>query len=161
VPPAELTADVLYQLGALDALARAAGERVRYLKPHGALYHAVNTRPEQAQAVIDAVVQYGGLPVLGLPGSPFLLLAEAEGLPVVAEGFADRGYREDGSLVPRSEPGAVLSDPAAVAAQAVRLVAEGRVRSLCVHGDSPDAPGLAAAIRDALAGEDVRVEAFA
>lgn len=161
VPPDELTADVLYQLGALDGLARAVGGGVGYLKPHGALYHAVATHEEQARAVIAAVVAYGGLPVLGLPGSPFLLLAEQAGLPVVPEGYADRGYRPDGSLVPRSEAGAVLTDPEEVAAQALRLVEAGTVRSLCVHGDSPGAPRLAAAVRAALAEADVEVAPFA
>jgi UPF0271 protein len=160
LPAAELTAEVLYQLGALDGLARVAGDRVRYLKPHGALYHAVNVRPEQAQAVLDAVAEYGGLPVMGLPGSPFLLLAEAAGLPVVTEGFADRGYRPDGGLVPRDRPGALLTDPAAAAAQAVRLAGEG-VDSLCVHGDSPGAVAIAAAVREALARERVEVAPFA
>ena len=161
VPAEDLAADVLYQLGALDGLARAAGGAVGYLKPHGALYHAVAAREEQARAVVGAVVAYGGLPVLGLPGSLFLALAEEAGLPVVAEGYADRGYRPDGSLVPRSEAGAVLTDPAEVAAQAVRLARTGSVRSICVHGDSPGAPRLAAAVRVALAEGDVPVAPFA
>jgi UPF0271 protein len=161
VPPAELAADVLYQLGALDGLARAAGGAVAYLKPHGALYHAVARDRGQAAAVVEAVVAYGGLPVVGLPGAVLLDLAAAAELPGVSAGFADRGYRDDGSLVPRSEPGAVLDDPAAAAEQAVRLVREGRVRSLCVHGDSPGAADIAAAVRAALEDEGVRVAAFA
>lgn len=161
VPPAELDADVLYQLGALDGIARAAGARVAYVKPHGALYHAVSRHPEQAQAVLRAVTAFGGLPVLGLAGSPFLSAVSAAGLEAVGEGFADRGYLPDGTLVPRSEPGALLLDPAAVAAQAVRLAASGAVRSLCVHGDSPGAPGLAAAVRTALAAAGVTVAPFA
>ncbi|NYJ02030.1 UPF0271 protein [Nocardioides thalensis] len=161
VPADELTADVLYQLGALDGLARAVGGAIGYLKPHGALFHAVTTHEEQARAVVTAVVEHGGLPVLGLPGSLFLTLAEEAGLPVVPEGYADRGYRPDGSLVPRSEAGAVLTDPEEVAAQAVRLAEAGTVRSLCVHGDSPGAPRLAAAVRAALAEADVAVAPFA
>ncbi|GAB2985889.1 5-oxoprolinase subunit PxpA [Nocardioides montaniterrae] len=157
--PAELTADVLYQLGALDGLARVAGTSVRYLKPHGALYHAVNQRPEQSQAVIDAVVEYGGLPVMGLPGSPFLLLAEAAGLTVVTEGFADRGYLPDGGLVPRGQAGALLESPSEAAAQAVSLAPA--VDSLCVHGDSPGAVAIAAAVRAALSESGVEVAAFA
>jgi len=159
VPPAELTADVLYQLGALDGLARVAGSGVVYLKPHGALYHAVNARPEQAQAVIDAVVEYGGLPVMGLPGSPFLLLAEAAGLPVVTEGFADRGYLPDGGLVPRGQVGALLESPDEAARQAVRLAPT--VDSLCVHGDSPGAVAIAAAVRAALERAGTEVAPFA
>lgn len=161
VPSAELEADVLYQLSALDGLARAAGVRVAYLKPHGALYHAVSAHPAQAAAVIGAVHAFGGLPVLGLAGSAFLDAVEAAGLEAVGEGFADRAYLPDGGLVPRSEPGAVLTDPAAVAAQAVRLASSGGVRSLCVHGDSPGAPELAAAVRAALSSAGVAVEPFA
>lgn len=159
--PAELAADVLYQLGALDSLARTAGGAVAYLKPHGALYHAVTTDPGQASAVVEAVVAYGGLPVLGLPDSAFLRIAADAGLPVVTEGFADRGYLPDGGLVPRSEPGALLYEPADVAAQAVRLAEAGEVRSLCVHGDTPGAAASAAAARDALAAAGIAVEPFA
>jgi len=160
VAPDDLAADVLYQLGALDGIARAAGGGVGYLKPHGALYHAVTRHEAQARAVVDAVVAYGGLPVLGLPGSLFLTMAEEAGLPAIGEGFADRAYRSDGSLVPRSEPGALIADPAAAAAQALRLAGAG-VRSLCVHGDSPGAPALAAAVRTALSDAGVTVAAFA
>lgn len=161
VPAAELEADVLYQLGALDGIARAAGGRVAYVKPHGALYHAVSRHPEQAEAVVAAVVAHGGLPVLGLAGSAFLAAVDAAGLEAVPEGFADRAYLPDGGLVPRSEPGAVLADPAAVAEQAVRLATSGTVRSLCVHGDSPGAPGLAAAVRAALDLAGLPVGSFA
>ena len=158
VPPAELTADVLYQLGALDGLARVAGSRVTYLKPHGALYHAVNQRPEQAQAVIDAVVEYGGLPVLGLPGSPFLVLAEAARLTVVTEGFADRGYLPDGGLVPRGQEGAMVESPELAAEQAVALASS--VDSLCVHGDSADAVAITAAVRAGLEAAGIEVAPF-
>ena len=161
VPPDELAADVLYQLGALDGIARAAGGRVAYVKPHGALYHAVTRHEGQARAVVEAVVAYGGLPVLGLPDSLLLTIAAEAGLPTVGEGFADRAYRPDGSLVPRGEPGAVLTDPAAAAEQAVRLAAAGQVRSLCVHGDSPGAVAIAAAVRAALDDAGVPVAAFA
>lgn len=161
VAPEELAADVLFQLGALDGLARVAGGAVAYLKPHGALYHAVGSHEGQARAVVEAVVAYGGMPVLGLPGSLFLQLADEAGLPTVGEGFADRGYLPDGGLVPRSEPGALLSDPAEVAAQAVRLARAGTVRSLCLHGDSPSAAASGAAVRAALADAGVTVAAFA
>jgi UPF0271 protein len=161
VPADELAADVLYQLGALDGIARAAGGRVAYVKPHGALYHAVSRHPEQSQAVVDAVVAYGGLPVLGLAGSAFLAAVADAGLEAVGEGFADRAYLPDGGLVPRSRAGAVLTDPVAVAAQAVELARSGDVRSLCVHGDSPGAPQLAAAVRAALERAELPVGAFA
>lgn len=161
VAPDDLEADVLYQLSALSGLAGAAGGRVAYLKPHGALYHSVSQHPAQADAVIAAVVAFGGLPVVGLAGSPFLAQVATAGLPTVGEGFADRAYLPDGGLVPRSEPGAVLGDPAAVAAQAVRLAASGEVQSLCIHGDSPGAAASAAAVRAALSHAGIVVEAFA
>lgn len=166
VPAAELEADVLYQVGALDGIARAAGGRVAYLKPHGALYHAVQRRTHVARAVLRAVVAFNhahgtALSVLGQPDTTFLDFAEEAGVGAVAEGFADRGYLSDGSLVPRSEPGAVLSDPADAAAQALSLARSGSVRSLCVHGDSPNAPVLAAAVREALTRAGVTVAAFA
>lgn len=161
VPPAELEAEVLYQLGALDAIARAAGGGVTYVKPHGALYHAVSEHDGQARAVIAAVSAFGGLPVLGLAGSPFLEAVSAAGLPAVGEGFADRAYLPDGGLVPRSEPGAVLTDADSVAEQAVRLARSEQVRSICLHGDSPGAVESAAAVRAALAEAGVTVAAFA
>ncbi|TYL46006.1 LamB/YcsF family protein [Nocardioides sp. BGMRC 2183] len=161
VAPDDLRADVLYQLGALEGLARASGTRVAYLKPHGALYHALRSDRGQAEAVVQAVLDFGGLPVLGFPGAVVLDLATEAGLPVVAEGFADRAYRSDGTLVPRTEPGALLTDPDAVAAQAAALASDGAVGSLCVHGDSPDAPALAAAVRRGLESAGMRIAAFA
>lgn len=159
ISPEDLFADVVYQVGALRALA-APGRTVRYLKPHGALYHAVNRDEGQAQAVVDAARVLGELPVLGLPGSLFLEIAEGEGLRTFAEGFADRRYDDDGSLVPRDRPGAVLEDPDEAAEQAVRLAREGLVRSLCVHGDSPRAVTLAAAVRSALGEAQIEVRSF-
>src|SRR4051794_22201295 len=128
VARAELTDDVLYQLAALDGIARAEGGRVRYLKPHGALYNAAVHHEGQARALVDAVVAYDrGLPVLGLPGSALLREAEAAGLRTVPEGFADRGYTPEGTLVPRRSPGALVSDPELVAERAVRMAVEGVV----------------------------------
>ncbi len=141
---------VLYQLGALEAFARAAGSSVRYVKPHGALYNAIVHHPQQAAAVVDAIITYNpGLPLLGLAQSVSMTAATAAGLAFVAEGFADRAYTEDGRLVPRGEPGAVLVDAPAVAAQAV-LLARRDVRSICVHSDTPGAATLARAVADAL-----------
>lgn len=176
--PEDLAADVLYQVGALDALARAAGGRVAYVKPHGALYHATVTHEGQARAVVEAAVAFARgsareLPVLGLPGSALLAIAAEAGLPAVPEAFADRGYRADGTLVPRSEPGALVTDPDEVAARVVRLATAGTVvavdgtevevtaASVCLHGDTPGAVAAAAATRAALAAAGVRVRAFA
>jgi 5-oxoprolinase (ATP-hydrolysing) subunit A len=174
VEPGELADDVLYQLAALDGVARASGGRVRYVKPHGALYNAVVTHEAQAAAVVAAVRDLDpSLPVLGLPGSALLRAAADAGLRTVAEGFADRGYTADGTLVPRREPGALVHDPAQVAARAVRMAAEGvveavdgitvpvAVESVCVHGDTPGAVELARAVRAALAGSGLGPAAFA
>ncbi|MCF6509275.1 LamB/YcsF family protein [Blastococcus sp. MG754426] len=173
VAPDELAADVLYQLAALDGVARAAGGRVSYVKPHGALYNAVVHHAAQARAVVEAVAAYdAGLPLLGLPGSLLLSTAEDAGLPTVAEGFADRGYAPDGTLVPRGAAGALVHDPAVVAERAVRMAADGavvavdgsvvrvEVASVCVHGDTPGAVRLARTVRAALEVAGLRVGPF-
>jgi 5-oxoprolinase (ATP-hydrolysing) subunit A len=174
VPPAELTDDVLYQLAALDGIARAEGGRVAYVKPHGALYNAAVHHEGQARAVVEAVAAYDrALPVLGLPGSSLLRRAEAAGLRPVPEGFADRGYTAEGTLVPRREPGALVTDPAAVAERAVRMAVDGvvtavdgtavdlAVASVCVHGDTPGAVQLARGVRAALEGAGLSPAPFA
>jgi len=174
VPPDELTADVLYQLGALEAFAKAAGSRVRYVKPHGALYNRIARDPVQAAAVVEAIRRYDpALPLLTLPGSVAMEAAGEAGIPSVGEGFADRAYTAEGRLVSRREPGAVLHDPEQVAARAVVMATEHRVeaaggeqvavevRSLCVHGDTPGAVDLARAVRTALEHVGVTLEAFA
>jgi UPF0271 protein len=174
VPPDELTADVLYQLGALEAFAKAAGSRVRYVKPHGALYNRIARDPVQAAAVVEAIRRYDpALPLLTLPGSVAMEAAGEAGIPSVGEGFADRAYTAEGRLVSRREPGAVLHDPEQVAARAVVMATEHRVeaaggeqvavevRSLCVHGDTPGAVDLARAVRTALEHAGVTLEAFA
>jgi UPF0271 protein len=149
LPVAELTRTVVEQVRLLDRIARAAGGTVAYVKPHGALYTTIVDHEPQARAVVAAMTSLDApLPLLGLPGSLALDLAARAGLPVVHEGFADRAYTAEGRLVPRSEPGAVLGDPAAVAAQARRLL--GEVASICVHSDSPGALDLARAVRAAL-----------
>ncbi|MGB0099297.1 MAG: 5-oxoprolinase subunit PxpA [Nocardioides sp.] len=171
--PADLRADVLYQIGALDALARAAGTRVSYVKPHGALYNAAVHDHEQARAVVEAVTAYdASLPLLGLPGSALLAAGDAAGLRSVREAFADRGYTPEGTLVPRRDAGALISDPDTVAARVLRLVSEGTVQavdgsvvevradSVCVHGDSPGAVAMARAVRDRLADAGVTMRAF-
>ncbi len=171
--PAGLAADLLYQVGALRAMAVAAGTDVVYLKPHGALYNTAVHHEGHAGAVVDAAVAAGGLPVLGLPGSRLLALAADAGLVTVAEAFADRGYSPEGTLVPRSEPGALLPDVDAVVERARRLAVEGVIvavdgtelaveaRSLCLHGDTPEAVGHARAVADALAEAGVAVAPFA
>jgi UPF0271 protein len=133
------------QVAALSGIARSCGTDVSYVKPHGALYNRVVDDEDQARAVLAGS---GDLPVLGLPGSVLLALAAASGRRTVTEGFPDRGYTPEGRLVPRDQPGALVEDPAAIAANAVRLGAE--VQSVCVHGDSPGAVAAARAVRSAL-----------
>jgi 5-oxoprolinase (ATP-hydrolysing) subunit A len=161
--PDELRDDLLYQIGALDAFARLAGSRVSYVKPHGALYNTAVRDEGQAGAVVAAVAAFDrSLPVLGLPGSALLRLADGAGLRPVEEGFADRRYRPDGTLAPRTEPGALLTGAEEVVAQALRLATgTGRVASLCLHGDTPGAVTLAGAVRAALEAEGVRLAPFA
>ncbi|MET7756749.1 5-oxoprolinase subunit PxpA [Streptomyces sp. NPDC005389] len=174
VPAAELAAEVAYQIGALMVFARAAGARVAYVKPHGALYNRVVRDEEQAAAVVEGVLLADRtLPVLGLPGSRLHEAAADAGLPVVPEAFGDRAYRADGTLVPRGQTGAVVSDPDAVVERSVAMVRFGvvtahcgssvavRPRSLCLHGDTPGAVHLARRVREHLQGVGVRIEAFA
>ena len=171
--PDELTADVLYQLGALDGFARTAGDRARYLKPHGALYHAATTDPAQAGAIVAAVQAWPEpLPVLTLPGGELHRQATAAGLTCRIEAFADRAYLPDGSLQPRGEPGAVLTDLAAITERVRRLAESGsllavdgsvlelRPDSLCVHGDTPGALAIARAVRETLERAGVEVARF-
>ncbi len=132
------------QVGVLGEIAAAEGAAVRYVKPHGALYHRVLDDEVQAQAVLDGS---GGLPVLGMPGA-LLRLAAAAGRSVFREGFPDRGYAADGRLLPRSVAGALVEDPDRVVAQAVVLAAS--VDSVCLHGDSRGAVGHALAVRRSL-----------
>ena len=152
VPADVLREQVAEQVGVLSGIAAAEGGRVAYLKPHGALYHRVAGDAVQAVAVLDGS---GDLPVLGMPGSRLLALAGERGRGVRLEGFPDRGYTDDGRLLPRDAPGALVADPVAVATRAVELARE--VDSVCVHGDSPGAVATAGAVRRALeaAGLDV------
>lgn len=173
VSHADLLADVVYQIGALQGIARAVGAVVRYVKPHGALYHATTTHPEQAAAVVDAVRRTDpGLALIGWPGSLLLDAAAAASLRCIPEAFVDRGYTSDGRLVPRGQPGAVLTDPAEVVARAVALargesvaavdgtLLEVRAESLCLHGDTEGAVALARAVRAGLTAAGVELQSF-
>lgn len=145
VPPRLLADQVADQVGTLARVADAEGAQVAYLKPHGALYHRVAVDRDQAEAVLAGS---GELPVLGMPGSLLLALAAAGGRGTRHEGFPDRAYADDGSLRPRTEAGAVLTDTATIARRAVELA--GGVDSVCVHGDSEGAVAHAVAVRRAL-----------
>ena len=171
--PGDLRDEIVYQIGALDAFCRPIGTRVRYVKPHGALYNTAATDEVQASAIVAAVAFYDrDLPLLCLPGSVLSRTATAEGLRVVAEGYADRAYTSDGRLVPRSQPGAVISDVDTVVARTVRMATAGQVHaqdgtvipaaveSICLHGDTPGAVTLARRIRAGLLDAGVALEPF-
>jgi 5-oxoprolinase (ATP-hydrolysing) subunit A len=166
----DLVADLTEQVEALAAAATDASTSVRYLKPHGALYNRCVYDVEHARAVVSAATTYA-LPVLGLPGSVLLDLANAAGLGARREFFADRAYDTAGHLVARAVPGAVIDDPALVGARVRRLVRSGTVASvaggeldvaadsICVHGDTAGAASLATSVRRALEAEGVSVVA--
>lgn len=170
VEPARVADDLLYQVGALQGIARAAGTRVRSVKPHGALYHRVAVDPDYAEAVARALVDLGGGLVLVLPsGSTGLHVAAELGVAVVAEVFCDRSYLPDGRLAPRSLPGSVVANPTVAARVAVSAVLDGavtavdgsrlavRTGTLCVHGDTPGAVAIARAVRAGLEDAGVAV----
>ncbi|OXM17183.1 LamB/YcsF family protein [Paenibacillus herberti] len=174
--PMGLTAEevyeaVLYQVGALQAFVRAAGGQLRHIKPHGALYHQCGSSLEHALAVARAAADLGGLTIYGQTGSKLLEAAASLGLPVIAEGFADRGYFSDGSLAGRDVPGAVLHDPDRVLQQALSIalrseviaigggMATVRADTLCLHGDGPGAAEAAGMIRTGLEAAGVSVAA--
>lgn len=170
----ELTADVIYQIGALQGLARAAGTSVRYVKPHGALYNTIAHDRRQALAVIAAIRAIDPTLILvALAGSTLIQWARDEGLQCVAEAFADRAYTPQGTLVSRREPGAVLHDPKLVAQRMLRLVEDGTIEaidgtrtrieadSICVHGDSPAAVDMARELRRVLEQANLSVRPFA
>ncbi len=161
--PSEIEATVLYQIGALAGFARAAGAPLVHVKPHGALYNVAARDLAVAEAIARAVAAFDPkLIVVALPDSALLYAARTAGLRVACEGFADRAYCEDGSLVPRTEPGAVIHVPALATARAIRMVTQGeveaitgkvvplRIDTLCIHGDTPGAVAIAAALRAAL-----------
>ncbi|MCB0894951.1 MAG: LamB/YcsF family protein [Nocardioidaceae bacterium] len=154
VPHDVLREQVAEQVGVLASIAGESGTSVRYLKPHGALYHRVIDDEAQAAAVLAGS---GDLPVLGMPGE-LRAQAVAQGRVVYREGFPDRGYGADGRLLPRGEPGAVVETESEIVAQALALAA--RVDSLCLHGDSPGAVRHASAVRAALVGAGLDLRPF-
>lgn len=171
VPRDTLTHDVIYQIGALDAFASAAGAVVSYVKPHGALYHSAARNEDHARAIVDAIKSLNRpLSLLCQTDSLLAEYARESGIPVTAEGFMDRSYAADGTLVPRSQPGAVIDDPSAAAEQAVQMIttqtvtaADGssipmNVQSLCIHSDSPGAVNLARTVRSALEDAGVKIQ---
>lgn len=174
VTPDEIEADVLYQIGALDAFARAAGKKLVHVKPHGALYNLAAVKPEIARAIARAVASFdSALIFVGLAGSSMIDAARELGLRVAREGFCDRAYTPDGKLMARREPGSLIDDPQQAAQQALQIAIEQTVTvstgekiamsvdTLCIHGDSPNAPAIARAVRELLEQNDVSVRALA
>ncbi|WP_027014156.1 LamB/YcsF family protein [Comamonas composti] len=173
VASADLQADVIYQIGALQGLATAAGTCVRYVKPHGALYNTMAEDRRQAGDVISAIKAVdSSLVLMALAGSSIIGWARDAGLSVVAEAFADRAYQPSGALVSRREPGAVLHDPQLIASRMLRLAREGVIEavdgslvaieagSICVHGDSPGAVAIARQLRASFEQQGLAIASF-
>lgn len=174
VASSDLVADVIYQIGALQGLAQAAGTTVKYVKPHGALYNTIAQDRRQATDVINAILAVdSSLVLMALAGAPLIGWARDAGLTVVAEAFADRAYTPSGALVSRREPGAVLHDENLIAQRMLTLVRDGVIEavdgslvrveadSICVHGDSPGAVAIAQKIRQRFESEGVQIASFA
>jgi len=170
LPTDQLERMVLYQIGALDGFVRSRGARLAHVKPHGALCHQANEFPDYARAIAQAVRRFdASLILVGAPGSLLLEAGREAGLPVAGEGFADRRYRPDGTLVSRKEPGALLTNPEEAARQAVHMARDGfvvasdgsrievRPDTICLHGDTPGAAGIARRVREVLAAEGLAV----
>jgi UPF0271 protein len=171
---AELVGDIIYQIGALQGLATAAGTKVRFVKPHGALYNTMAQDARQAADVIAAIKRVDpSLVLVALAGAPIVAQARAAGLTVVCEAFADRAYNPDGSLVSRSKPGSVIHDLDAIGERTRRMAVECRVtaidgteikleaQTICVHGDTPSAVAIAHRVRTTLVAHGVALEPFA
>jgi 5-oxoprolinase (ATP-hydrolysing) subunit A len=173
VSPRELEDMMLYQVGALAAIAAAEGVRLQHVKAHGALYNMTSHEPELAEAIARAVAAFDkDLILLGLPDSALIRAGEKAGLPTASEAFADRAYEPDGTLASRRKPGSVIHDPEAVVARAIRMVREGgvvavdgswvplKIDTICTHGDTPGAHDLVHRLRTALAAEGISVQAM-
>ena len=152
--------DCVYQVGALVGLAKTFGMTLSHVKPHGALYNMACRDDRVALPVMSTAGTFG-LPLMGLAGSRLETLCSIEKVPFIAEGFADRRYRPDGSLVPRTESGAFVESPDEAVAQAEWLIGERGVRSLCVHGDNPEALAFVRTLRQALEQRGFTIRAFA
>jgi len=174
LPAEDIYAGILYQLGALSAIAQAQGGRVAHVKPHGALYNQAARDPSIAQAIVSAVHDFDpSLAVFGLANSGFIQTAREAGLTAIEEGFADRGYRADGSLVPRSEPGALIESEDDMLEHVLSMVRERRVlsidgrwvplyvRTVCLHGDNAHALAFARRVRAALDANGIGVKSAA
>ncbi|RED63829.1 LamB/YcsF family protein [Cohnella lupini] len=159
ITPQEARDYILYQVGAVQAFVIAAGGRLRHVKLHGALYHMASNDRQMAASIADAIHHLGpDLMIYGLAGSELHVAASVKRLEFIAEGFADRAYLSDGSLVPRNQPGAVFEDTGTIVRQALRLVEDARVRTLCLHGDTPQAAEHSELISRTLEASGVRIQ---
>lgn len=172
----EIRAYIIYQVGALQAFCKINGGRLRYVKPHGALYNMAESREEIADVIAEAIASLdAALAMVALAGpgaDKKQKLAVKYGVPIVLEAFPDRAYQADGTLLPRREAGAVIADPAVVARRAVQMAKDGTVtavggtclplnpQTLCIHGDTPESLSNAAEIRNALRKEGVVIQPF-
>jgi UPF0271 protein len=167
---AEAKAYVLYQIGALEGFVRRTGETMQHVKLHGAMYNVVSKDPVLALAVVEAIREFDrNLILVGFSGSQFVQLAQAAGLRVAHEAFADRAYAPDGTLVPRTSPDALIKDPASAAARALRMLTDGLVQAsdgrdiqvradtICIHGDNPETVAFARAVRQSIEKAGVRI----
>jgi len=167
IGPDALRVSLLAQIGALEAIARSYGQALHHIKPHGALYHSVATDFESARVMAEVARTYPGVPLVLQAGSPGI--GEMNDVPTLAEAFADRGYRADGRLVARDEPGGLLTDPDEAAEQAVEIATRHRALAqggawvdvtadtLCMHGDTPGASAIGKAVRSALERQGVQI----
>ena len=169
--PAEVRNLITYQVGALEAFCRSAGARLRHVKPHGALYNMAAKNAELVKAICQGIYDFDpSLILLGLSGSEMLGQAKEIGLPYAAEVFADRAYEDDGTLVARSKPGAMITDEDEAVRRVIRMILEHKVTSIngneieicpdsvCVHGDSPKALLFVKKIRSALEAEGIAIQ---
>jgi UPF0271 protein len=172
LPPETVYAQVVYQIGALAAIVRAEGGRLRHVKPHGMLYNQAAKEPALAEAIARAVQAVDpNLILVGLAGSELIRAGERYGLVTREEVFADRGYQADGSLVPRSQPGALIADEQQSLTQTLEMVQHGRVKSItgewatvkaqsvCIHGDGEHALEFARRLRNEFAAQNIKISA--
>ena len=157
--PEKVFDDCVFQIGAMMGLARIENAQIKYVKPHGGLYHQACDDEAYAESVIAAANLFG-LMVVGLPGSQLEIRSKGR-CTFVAEGFADRRYRADGRLVPRDQPGALIDDPAEAVAQVDRLIRELGIRTICVHGDNPQAILFVTTLRESLQSKGIAIRPFA
>jgi UPF0271 protein len=170
-PYQEVADFILYQVGALQAMAESAGIKLQHIKLHGALYHLAAEDKRLAETLLDAVVRlHDALIVIGPDNSVLQAEAEERGLDFAVEGFADRGYTDEGKLVPRGKPNSIVHEPAAAAEQAIQMVRErkittvtgkaieAKISTICIHGDTPGAARIAKAVREKLENAKVAIE---